>query len=80
MSHNCRVCLGEMPKDREGWEQVCPKCTRIAEAEWCLSRIEECKLIMSIDPKTQKYTFNDHAEIHLNVLNRIKELLKKINE
>ena len=26
MSDRCRVCLGQMPKDRKGWEQVCPAC------------------------------------------------------
>ena len=28
MSKLCRDCLGEMPKDRKGWEQVCPKCMK----------------------------------------------------
>lgn len=24
MSSICRVCTKQMPKDRKGWEQVCP--------------------------------------------------------
>jgi predicted nucleic acid-binding Zn-ribbon protein len=26
MSHLCRKCGKQMPKDRKGWEQLCPDC------------------------------------------------------
>ena len=28
MSSRCRICVREMPKDRKGWEQVCPPCRK----------------------------------------------------
>ena len=28
MSSRCRICTQEMPKDRKGFEQVCPKCRK----------------------------------------------------
>jgi len=28
MSHLCRKCGKEMPKDRKGWEQICPDCIK----------------------------------------------------
>lgn len=34
MSSRCRVCFDKMPKDRKGWEQVCPKCKKVGYKEW----------------------------------------------
>ena len=28
MSAICRVCLGPMPKDRHGADQICPECLK----------------------------------------------------
>lgn len=28
MTSRCRLCNGDMPKDRQGWEQICPKCRK----------------------------------------------------
>ncbi|GAG45508.1 unnamed protein product [marine sediment metagenome] len=33
MSSRCRICIEEMPKDRKGWEQVCPVCREIGYKE-----------------------------------------------
>ena len=39
MSHLCRKCGKQMPKDRKGWEQTCPEC----KEEQRLNNIEtEC--------------------------------------
>ena len=28
MSHICRLCADDMPKDRKGDDQICPKCIK----------------------------------------------------
>ena len=33
MSSICRVCINKMPKDRKGWEQVCPLCRKKGHKE-----------------------------------------------
>lgn len=33
MSSICRICQHEMPKNRRGYEQVCPKCREIGYKE-----------------------------------------------
>ena len=38
MSKLCWICVNEMPKDRKGWEQVCPDCRKKGHKELVMSK------------------------------------------